>query len=249
MTLGADAKRRRANGEGVATTPLRDHVGIVEDGMALSIRGALASAARSLGHETPADDRIAELRAALAAESVPEIDLSGARRRVAETSGEEEALRERVASLRGRVAALRDAGIDPESAREALRGATRRLSEVETERLAAEQALDAARRASRATRDRRERRLRREDRLANAERRARRTLADGIANEFERAVAIVPGAGTVGSRPSEFEGDAVTAALAVVRVAAVADPVVLDCRRFESTAAARACLDAPVVRL
>ena len=232
--------------------PIHEHVGVIEEGMALDLRAALACAARSQGAETPADERIADLRERSAAGAIPEVDLADPRRRVASASGEEAALRERVAALRGRVTARRELGEDPEAAAERLRAATARLAEAETERVAAEQALAAARRASRENRDERERRLRLADRLANAEREARRTLVDGVAEEFAESVGAVPGGPSSragGSRPEEFEGDQVTAALAVVRLAAVESPVVLDCRRFESAAAARACLDAPVLRL
>lgn len=229
--------------------PVHEHVGVVAEGMAFDLRAALACAARSRGAGTSVDERIADLRERLAGGTMPEIDLADARRRVASASGEEEALREQVAALRGRVAARREVGEDPEAAAERLRTATGRLAEVETERVAAEQALAAARRACRENRDERERRLRLADRLANAEREARRALARDLADGFVESVAAVPGGPAGGSRPEEFEGDPVTAALAVARLAAVESPIVLDCRRFESAAAARACLDAPVIRL
>ncbi|MFC6990001.1 hypothetical protein ACFQJD_17205 [Haloplanus sp. GCM10025708] len=178
------------------------------------------------------------------------IDVAAIRRRVAEAGDDEAHLRERVAALRGRVQALREA--DGETAADAeaeLESAITELSEVETERIAAEQSLSRAEARERAARDRRERRLELADRLANLERGARADLAATVYDEFTAAVATLPGDGDAGGEPGEYDGDAVTAALGVARVAPLRAPVVLAADRFDDAATAADRLDAPVVRL
>ena len=59
----------------------------------------------------------------------------------------------------------------------------------------------------------------------------------------------VPGDAEPGDGPEEYDGDDVTAGLAVVRMADLAAPVVLDCRRFDDAETARECLGAPVIRV
>lgn len=230
-------------------TAVYEHVGVITQEMTLQIRPTLAAAARSRGRTAPQAERLADARDSLSSLDAPEVDLRKARERVASASGEESALRERVAALRGRVEALREVDADRTEAEAELRRATRKLSEVETERLAAEQALERARERAREKRDALAERLRLEDSVDNLARGARRALAEGLREEFVAAVERVPGTGTVRRNPTAFDGDDVTAALAVARLAAVNAPIVLACDRFDSAAAAVKCLDAPVVRL
>ncbi|WP_135821606.1 DUF7856 family protein [Halostella litorea] len=212
-----------------------------------SVRPALAAAARSRGLTSPVDDALADARAELAAIDPPPIDHEAARKRVAEAGEREAALDERVAELRGRIDALAGRDGEPGDATDERAAAIRELSEVRTERVAAEQALRDAREAARAARDARDRRLRLEDRVRNLRSAAREHLSAAVAEPFADAVAAVPGEGRVADEPAGFEGDPVTAALAVVRVAAVDAPVVLACDRFDSAAAAADTLDAPVL--
>jgi hypothetical protein len=227
--------------------PVHDHAGYLHPDRSVSLRSALAAAARSRGHEAPERAALAEARAALGDVEPPEVDLSSARRRVAEAGEDAAELGERVAELRGRVRALREAGVDASAAEDELATAARRLSEAETERVAARQRLDRARTAAREARHIRSRRHELEDRVANLERAARASLAAAVHDEFAAAVDAVPGPGEAGDAPGDYDGDPVTAALAVVRVAAVAAPVVLSVRRFETPAAAARTLSAPVV--
>jgi hypothetical protein len=159
----------------------------------------------------------------------------------AESTGDERA------DATGREPAVDD---DPVAAAEAAyRDAVRELSEVETERIAGEQRLARLREVARETRDERDRRLRLEDRVANLERRVRLSLAQSVYGEFAAAVDRLPGAGAAGDAPGEYEGPPATAALAVVRVADTAAPVVLAGRRFPDARTASERLRAPVVRL
>lgn len=199
-------------------------------------------------------------------------DVAAARRRVAGTADDVDQLRERVATLRGRVAAAREAGRDADDIETELTAAIRNLSEAETERAAAREAVDRARRRAREARDRRERRRRLEEKLANLSRDARAHLVDSLRERFAAALAAVPGwEGTrpadeskhqVGvSRPAEdgsvvssgpvasdpFDADPVPAALAVCRVARLYAPVVLDCDRLGGPGSAAEWLDARVV--
>lgn len=246
-------------------TVAHEYVGLVAPFASLRTRTALAAAARSRGLTTPHDGSIREVRDELAAVEVPETpDLSSARERLAGTSAAVERLRERVATLRGRLEARRDAGRDASDVERELADATRELSERETERAAAREALDHARRRARESRDARERRRRLEDRLANLEREARAHLVDAVRAEFATAVDGLPGAVDDGDAAAQLDADAdpqsdadadpldgddVTATLAVARVANLRAPVVLACERFETPAAAAAWLDAPVIRV
>lgn len=230
-----------------APGPVHDHVALLPPA-SFDRRGALATTARALGHESPAREALEDARAELAALSSPTVDVRAARRRVAEAGSEEERLRERVAELRGRLRARRETGADTTAVEAQLDEATRRLSEAETERIAAEQALDRAEQAAREARDRRERRLELEDRVANREREVRRDLTAAVWDRFRSAVGAVPGEATVGASPGEFDGDQVTAALAVARLAPLDAPVVVDdLDRVSGADAAATLLDAPVI--
>lgn len=230
---------------------VHEHVGHVHPGLSLDLRAALASAARSLGFESADESEREAVQADLESIAPQSVDLAAARQRVAETGDREQRLRERVATLRGRVQTLRELGRDAEvsETESNLAAAIERLSKVETERIAARQRLDRLERRANDARDDRERRLQLQDRLGNLERAIRRELAGEIYGRFASAVESVPGEGTAGDRPGEYTGDPVTAALAVVRVAAMDAPVVLATERFERAATAADCLDAHVVGL
>jgi hypothetical protein len=211
-------------------------------------RAALAEAARALGHTATARAELEDARAELASLSPPSVDVRAARRRVAEAGDAEDRLRERVAELRGRVQARRETGADTTAVEAQLDEATRRLSEVETERIAAEQALERVERLAREARDQRERRLELGDRVGNLERAVRRELVEAVWPRFRAAVEAVPRTATVGGTPGEYDGDPVTAALGVARLAPLDAPVVVDgLDGFADAAEAAAALDAPVV--
>lgn len=216
-----------------------------------TIRGLLAAAARSRGLAASVDRELAAVERELAAISVPSVDVAAARQRVAAATGEEERLRERVATLRGRLKERRDLAADADDVREAYREATAELADAETERVAAEQTLARAEERAREARERRDRRLALQDRRGNLRRRARAELAAAVHDEFSGALDAVPGRGAAGDAPGEYEGDRLTAALAAVRIADLAAPVVLApaTRRFASVQAAADRLGTPVVRL
>ncbi|WP_225335770.1 DUF7856 family protein [Halomicrobium urmianum] len=206
-----------------APGPVHDRVGVVRSGTSLAERAALAVAARSRGLAAPQDDERARLRERLASFGSPADAL-----RQSPSEGDVTRLRERVAELRGRVQAAEDRDEDPGDARQRLREAATRLSELETERAAATEARELARER----RDRREERMRLEDRLANLDRAARAHLADAVREQYRVALAALAPA----SAPDEV--DSVTKALAVLRVARVRAPVVLASDRLEPAAAA-----------
>jgi chromosome segregation ATPase len=238
-----------------ASGPAHEYVGLVREGRALSLRAALAAAARSRRQRAPQDRELARLERELAGLRAPDpetgaaADLRAAREAVAAAGEREEELAERVARLAGRVVARRDLDEAVKGVQEELREAAAALSEARTERLAAEQRRDAARERAREARDRRERRLRLEDRIENRRRAARAHLADALYGEFRAAVEAVPGAAAPGTEPAEYRGDDTTAALAVARTAALDAPVVLAAGRFPDAEAAADCLDAPVLRV
>ncbi|MEF8842226.1 MAG: hypothetical protein V5A62_11470 [Haloarculaceae archaeon] len=226
--------------------PAHERVGVI-DGSAVPPLATLAAVARSLGERTPANGRIAELRAELDEASTPMPEVAPARERLAEARELIEERRERVATLQGRLRAAREVE-EPAAEREVeerLAEAVRALSEAETERLAAEEALDRARSEAREARDARERRLELQDRIDNAEREARAELARRIRPRVDTAVVAAPGGRAAGFA----DADPVTARLAAARVADLDAPIVLARRRFGSARAAAAWLDGPVVRV
>lgn len=255
--------------------PVHEHVGFVHPDLTLRGRTALAAAARSRGATTTHDEALARVRARLEDLSVPETgDAVAARRRLAGTESAVVERRERVAALRGRIQAGREAGRDVSELRSELAEAARELSEHETERAAAEEALERAERRSREARDVRERRRRLQDREANLERAARAELVAGYRDAYVTAVARVPGGPADGTAPGgpadgttpggpvgegvagvgseiddPFDVGPVTAALAVARVADLRCPVVLACGRFDDHGEAADWLDAAVIRV
>ncbi|OYR39804.1 hypothetical protein DJ82_08875 [Halorubrum sp. Ib24] len=186
-----------------------------------SLRRELAAAARSRGRESSVPDDLGRLREEIAAIGVESVDLTGARQRVAEASGEEERLKERVAALRGDVRARRAVEAETDEALGDLESAAAELSNAQTERIAAEQALERARERAARARDERERRLELEDRLRNRRREARHELAIDVYPAFRAALASVPGVDPprAGAGPSEYEGPRLAASLAAVRIA------------------------------
>lgn len=219
---------------------LQDHVAVVAPDLSLDRREALVAAARSRGLTASVDDELRAARDRLVDLDEPVPSLADARRRVAEAETDLEARRERVATLRGRLQETDDGALAEE-----YRAEIRALSEAETERVAAREALADARERAREVRDARDERLRLEDRVANLERRAREELIDAVRPEVDAAVRAAPGAEAAGYDVA----DPVTGALALIRVGVVHVPVVLACRRFESAAAAEGWLEAPVYRL
>lgn len=232
-------------------SPIHEHVGLVSETRALSVRGALASVARTRGHSAPQDEEIAWIRDALA-DWEPETetaDLERCRKQLTTAGSEEEGLSERMSELRGQIKLLRRRNEPTDEVLAELREIGKQLSSASTERLAAEQALERERKRARELRDTREQRLEQQDRVANLERQARSHLASKLYDEFRAAVRAVPGAARPGSDPSEYDGDSATAALAIAKLATLSAPIVLDCDRFPSADAAQQRLQTPVIRL
>ena len=236
-----------------AASVVNAHVGRIPPAT-FDLHGALVAAARSRGVVVPAVRLLERARAELretAGEGVA-VDRREAKRRVADAGSEERRLDERVAALRGRLNALREVGADAsavETVEAELTETVGQLTEVETERIAAEQRLGQIERATRTDRDRRQRRLRLTDRVGNFRRRVRRDLVERVYDDFAAAVEALPGDADPGSSPAEYAGDPTTAALAVASIARTDAPVVLTTGRFCSPAEAATRLDAPVLRL
>lgn len=234
--------RRYPPVDAAAPSRVYDYAGHVHAEMGLRARTALAAAARSRGHRTAHDEEIARLQAALSdtAPSSPSIGQPSAP--VSDDAVAE--LREAVAKHRGRVQARETLDRDASGARSDLRETAARLTERETEQTATTQARERRRERARAYRDEAAERRRLADRLANSRRDARAELVESVADQFRDAVGDAPG-----PTPADpFDADAVTAALAVLRVARTDAPVVVAVDRFGDPAAAADWLDAPVVR-
>lgn len=229
--------------------PLFERVGVVANDASVSVRAALAAAARSRGMATPHDGELADRRAELRSLDPPEVDREAARERVANAGEREAHLHERVAQLRGRVRTLRERGAETAAAEDRLRDATAALTEARTERIAAEEELDRLERRLRAARDDRERRLELRDRIDNLRRSARRHLAARLWTRFRAAVEAVPGDAEAGEEPGTYRGDDCTAALAALRVGDPVAPAVLACGRFPDATTAAERLDATVIRV
>jgi chromosome segregation ATPase len=215
--------------------------------MGLHVRTALAEAARARGLSTGFDREIRTLTEQLSNLTVEAVETEDQRRAVAAASTETDQLQEEVAQVRGELIARREGDAETETVAEQFRDAARDLSEAETTAAAARQNLDRRRRKSRAARDRLERRFALEDDLENLRRQARAALVDRVRGAYESTVVRVPGGPESVTDP--FDVDAVTAALAVGRIAAFDAPVVLACDRFSTPRAASAWLGAPVIRV
>ncbi len=226
-----------------------EHVGVVRSDASVDVRAALAAAARSLDVDVEGVEALEAAREELAAVEVPEVDVSGARERVAEARAAAEAVTADVAAARGAVQAREDLDADVDAGRERLRAAVADASERETELVAAEQALARERERAREARDARERRLSLADRVGRLEREVRANRVAATWSAFRDAVAAVPGGDVddVGAEPGSFAGADATAALAAVRVADVTAPVVVGVDRFDDAETAHRVLDAPVV--
>lgn len=209
----------------------------------------IVAAALSRGHRPPAERALAAAERELQELTVESVDTESTRRRLAEAGSEVERLREEVATARGRLRSRREMDADTADAEAALEDAVRELSEAETERVAAEQAHETARKEAREARAARERRLELQDRVANRRQERRRALVAAVGDEFAAAVDAVPGRASLSTDPLGVEGDDVTAALAAVRVADIDAPVVDATDRFDSATAAADALGAPVIRL
>lgn len=226
---------------------IHDLVGRLEPDMHLSLRAALATAARSRGVRSSYDEKLDELDREIASIEVESVDLAAARERKATAGADVAALRERVARLRGRLEAAREAGRETGEASAELRDAITALSEAETAELAAEQALARAEREARAARDERERRFALVDERENLARRARAELARREYPRFRRGIAALPAETDVAPDHEAFDGDEFVAGMAAARIASVRAPIVLADGPFEEAVTARAALDAPVV--
>lgn len=234
--------------------PAHARLGLVSDAPIGSERRLLAAVARSRGRVAPQRAELDAVEAALADRSAPGgPDLAAARERAAEAGDAEAALRERVAALRGRLHVRREIGDDEgvASVRSALADAVGELSEAETERIAARQALDRAEERADRVRDARERHLRSIDRRDNLRREARAHLADAVRDRYGAAVRDLSGGARPAGGAGAAETDPVLARLAAVRSADLAAPVVLAAGgdRFDGAAAAAERLGAPVVVL
>jgi hypothetical protein len=228
--------------------PVHERVGCLRPSMGLRTRTALAEAGRARGLSTRFDAAIRKTRRALEELSAPAVEAGDERRAVAKTSTETARLRERVAAARGRLAAHRELDADTDDPGASLEAAARDLSEAETSAVAARERLNRTREKARSARATLDRRMRLEDELANQQRQARALLVDRLRDAFASAVAAAPGGPD--SRPADtFAVDAVTAGLAVARIADFDAPVVLACDRFPDADAASAWLGAPVVQI
>ncbi|WP_416838385.1 hypothetical protein [Haloferax sp. DFSO52] len=215
----------------------------------------LAAVGRSRGMASPVDEELDQLSTRLAAHEVTDPDhttnLRAARRRLADAGADEARLRERSATLRGRLAVHREAGDDDatEATRSELVDVATELSEIETERIAAEQRLDALEREATRLRDSRDERLRLTDAIANRLREARAYFADELATEFDDARDELADLFTDAPRTDAPPADAVASSLAAVKLADLRAPIVSMCRCFPDAETAASHLDVPVIRL
>ena len=190
----------------------------------------LAAAAYSLGHRSSYATELGSLRAAIETIDPATVDLTEPRRRLAAATGEETRLAERVAAARGELRARREIAAETDAAREALEAAAASLAEAQTTRIAAEQALERARKRAAASRDERDRRLRLRDRFENRRRAARRELSRSVYPAFHDALAALPTGDpdAAGNAPRDYTGSRLVASVAAVRVASIEGPVVLE---------------------
>jgi len=194
-----------------------------------TLRTELAAAARSRGMTASIAAKMSTLHESIESIEIPSVDLERARKRLAEATGEEERLKERVAAKRGNVQGRRAVDADPSESLADLEDAAAALSAAQTERVAAEQALERARERAAAARDERERRLALRDRLENRRRDARSELANETYPVFCEALSAVPDGDRAmpGDGPSAYDGPSIAGSFAVVRISEIDGPVVL----------------------
>lgn len=208
---------------------LHGRVGHISPRSAPAIRPSLALAMRSQRTSTPVDRSLAAAQSERAQLEVPMVDLDAVRQAVAETRQDKRALRERVARLGGKVSALRETdGGDPTETVEALQSAAKSLSEAETGHLAAVQRLEEKREAARDARNVENRRLQLTDRIGNLRQDARAYLVETGWPCFTDAVDTLPIETVVGSDPSSWSGPGWVAAIALLQMADVEAPVVVE---------------------
>ena len=229
-------------------TPVHAFVGYIHPEISIRTRTALAAAARSRGFVTDYDDQLAAVKEELDAISIsvePD-NRKTLREQAAEATAETAKLRETVAAARGRLVARRKAGLDPTPAADALAEAVARLSEVETNAIAATQRLETERARLRERRTQRERRFRLEDRLGNLERAARAELLSQVERHYLDALSALP---TTSQATDPYDDNPMAQALAVARTADLAAPIVLACEWFDSPETAADWLGCPVIRI
>lgn len=229
--------------------PVHDHVGVIQEGMSISLHAAVAAAARSVDAETPYDaeiERLTEERAAIEIESV---SMAEARSELADVTEDVQRLREEVARIGGAVETRRSMDADPTTAEARLEEVAAELAEAETRRIAAEQRYERLQQRAAVQRDRRDRRMELGDRLENRRRAARSYLVEHHYPSFRQAIEAIPGRARPGDRPSAFDGDAVTAALAIARMAEVEAPLVIAVDRFSGAEQVADLLESPVMLL
>lgn len=225
-----------------STPAVYDYCGHVHPEMGVRTRTALAAAARSRGHETEYDDRIAQLQDQLSARDSSEPSLPAVREWVSDRTLAE--LRETAATKRGRLQARERLDADTDELENTVRETTRTLATRETERTAAEESRKQRRELARSYRDRVADRRRLADRLANRRRDARAELVSALSPQFAAALDAVPGP----TPRDPFDAPPVPAALAILRVARTDAPIVLDADAFRNPTAAADCLGAPIIR-
>lgn len=230
-------------------TRLYDRIGHVHPQSRPAIRPALGLVMRTQRVETPVDRALATAERRKAAVDVPDLSLAAARADLAAAGEEETALRERVARLGGRVTALRETvGADASADETALETATTALAEAETNHIAAKQRLTRAREEARSVRDRYERRRRLGDRVTNRRQDAHAYLVRHGWHRFRRAIEAMPVDAEVGQTPPEWDGPGWVATLALIHLANLDTPVVVegDLPRSVTTPA---FLGTPVIRV
>jgi hypothetical protein len=209
--------------------PLYGRIGHVQPRSRPAVRAALRLAMRTHRIETPVDRALASAQQRRAAVEIPESSLAAARAAVAEAGEQEAALRERVARLGGRVSALRETvGADASADETSLEAATSELAEAETTHIAAKQRLARARKEARSVRDRHECRRRLGDRVANRQQQAQAYLVKRGWPRFREAIAAIPAAGEAGDGPSEWSGPGWVATVALIHLAEMDTPVVVE---------------------
>lgn len=208
---------------------LHARIGHVSRTVEPAIRPCLALAMRTRRTSTPVDRALAAAESERNSLDVPDVDLDSERRSVAETRQKKEAIRERVARLGGRVTALRETtGADPSEAADALQSAAKALSEAETAHFAAVQRLEGKRIAARDARDVENRRLGLTDKIANLEQEARDSLVEAGWGHFTDAVTALPTETVTGADPSSWNGPGWGAAIALLQIADVEAPVIVE---------------------
>ncbi|MGM0605140.1 MAG: hypothetical protein ACQETB_05655 [Halobacteriota archaeon] len=225
-----------------------DRIGRLTDTPRWSVKTLIAAGARS--REDDPVPTPTERRSDTADEQVPSTvgDRRRLRKRVAELSRRQDRLEAREATLRTAIADAARSGYRSTAQKQELDSVLKRLTEVETSKIAAQQRQEALEKRAQCRRETQLAGMRKHDRLSNRERDVRRRVATKWYPAFRAAVQAVSDEAVPGNHPSGYVGDRFTAQCAALKISAFESPILLETDRFDDPTEAATTMDVSIVR-